>query len=237
MSPEVYLACEAWTSNIPVTTCITNFLTTSINPSLGVISFQTCPSTGVFTVSNTIQVSANPIFLKYRLSDLPILQKASSTWGLWPGITLPSSTTTTGATTHSSPESSNDNTGTVVESGGGLSQQSKIAIGVTIPIVFLAFALGIFIVVRRRKKMSHDLGPADAQTQFPELDSQNVQRNESKAVELEGKHDTMGPTAELDTGKPQLINQTGRPAEMDTPQRVAELEAHGGTWSGIGRGW
>lgn len=34
---------------------------------------------------------------------------------------------------------------------GGLSEGAKIAIGVTIPVVFLAFLLGVFVVVWRRR--------------------------------------------------------------------------------------
>ena len=79
------------------------------------------------------------------------------------------------------------------------------------------------------------MSPSDAQTQSPELDSQNMQRNASKVTELDGRQETIRQTAELGTEKPQLINQTGHSVEMDTPQRVAELEGHGvGLTS---RGW
>jgi hypothetical protein len=78
---------------------------------------------------------------------------------------------------------------------------------VTIPTVLIAFALGIFVAMRWRKKTLQNTSPPDAQTQIPEIDSQNVQRK--VGTELDGKQGTIRPIGELGTEKPPTDQTNG----------------------------
>ncbi len=135
-------------SHILVTTCSSESFATTFDPSLGAISFPTCVSSGTTSIIGTIQVAAEAIFVKYQPSDLPVLHEASPGLGAWPGILVPTS----------SPAGAS----------GGLSQDAKIAIGVTIPVVFLAFALGVFVALRWRNRVLSTRARSDP-VMMPEL--------------------------------------------------------------------
>lgn len=90
-------------------------------------------------------VKAKPIFVAYQSTDSEILQL------LTPSLRSPSTTSASSTTSTSASPTSTVTTGSTMH--GGLSQGSKIAIGVVIPVVVLAIIVATLLCcIRRRRK-------------------------------------------------------------------------------------
>jgi hypothetical protein len=226
------IACSSLAEDIVVTSCSNNSYTrtTTRNPSLGSVTFWTCESDKtVSTSASVLPAYADPIYVKYRPSDLSELQKVNPTWGEWANVKA----TGTGATSFSSAHtgtstasSSGARTGsTAPVSSSGLSQGAKIAIGITIPIVFIAFVLGGYAAMRWHRKRKRP-GPAPEPSlgvEKPELDGWGVPGSAEERKEFDTRENVMAPAhvSELH-GEP----HQPRPIEMDElySNLVSELD-------------
>lgn len=114
--------------------------TSEATPKSGVIS-----GSWVYGNFKNQVVNAKPIFVAYQSTDSEILQL------LTPSLRSPSTTSASGTTPTSTPPTSTVTTGSTIH--GGLSQGSKVAIGVTIPVAVLAIIVTILLCyIRRRRK-------------------------------------------------------------------------------------
>jgi len=114
--------------------------TSGATPKSGVIS-----GSWVYGNFKNQAVRAKPIFVAYQSTDSEILQL------LTPSLRSPSTTSASSTTPTSAPPTSTVTTGLTIH--GGLSQGSKVAIGVTIPVVVLAIIVATLLYcIRRRRK-------------------------------------------------------------------------------------
>ena len=212
--PET-IDCSSLAEDVVVTSCSDNSYTrtTTQNPSLGPVAFWTCESDKtVSTSASVLPAYADPIYVKYRLSDLPVLQKLSSTWGEWANVKA----TGTGAMSSSGATSSSvAHTGSAAPVSSGLSQDAKIAIGVTIPVVFIAFVLGAYAAMRRHQKGRRPLPAPEPSlgVEKPELDGRGVLGSTGERKELSGTQENVI----MPTHIPEIHGESyqPRPAEMD----------------------
>jgi hypothetical protein len=217
MRPGVYLACEGETSNVVVTTCNSHSLTSTANPTLGTVEFATCPVTGTTLLQRALDLGANPVFVKYRPSDLPLLQRAVPTWGSFPGVTIPP----TAQPSSSASGGGGSPSGASSSSGGpsGLSQDAKIAIGVAVPVAVIAFLLGGVLAMRWRKAQRSKEAPAPSGPEHlkPELDGQG----KSTPAPKHGGLERAESRTELATERRPQTGTPGYPAEMGEPRQHA----------------
>lgn len=234
--------CDGTTISVTLTTCDSSTgesRTYTVNPSLGTIWFTTCSVTGttVLSAPNDLEISvtASPVFVKYRPSDIPLLQQAVPTWGSFPGMTSSSPTPEPSASGNSS--------------GGyptppppppsGLSQGAKIAIGVAVPVGVIALLLIGFLALRWRKTRIARSKPAPAPSGpehlKPGMGGQGDQFGapEYREVEMaspgtEAELETAEPRRELETEEPRMelaTERSSRLVEMEQPQRHIENAA------------
>jgi len=107
---------------------------------------ETCVQFTTYTPTTSFDVRAAAVIVKYQSTDLPVLQKANPTWGIPQTSNSTVSNSTSISTTGSSPT-----TRTLSPAPHGLSQPAKIAIGVTIPMVFIALVFAAVVFSRRLK--------------------------------------------------------------------------------------
>lgn len=188
--------CSSSASNFTITSCFDDRFTLAhtANPSLGNVMFVTCYDAVSYAILSTIPVYALPVYVKYQASDLPVLQTAPG-----PGSdeTAPPDSTTS-------------------LRQGDLSQDAKIAIGVTVPFIPLSFLLGVLVAMRWRRKFQH-----------------RPQGLEDIAKpELHGHSATVSnrPAYHPEQGSCNLTLEGYRMHEMDAihAQRPAELRGHPG---------
>lgn len=234
--------CEGATISVTLTTCdltTGESRTSTVNPSLGTIWFSTCSVTGTTVLSAPdgldYSVAASPIFVKYRPSDIPLLQQAVPTWGSFPGMTPAPPTPQPSASGNSS--------------GGyppppppppsGLSRGAKIAIGVAVPVGVVALLLSGFLALRWRKTRIARSKPAPAPSGpehlKPEMGGQGdpFGAPEHREVEMasprtEAELETAEPRTELETEEPRMELATETPprlVDMEQPQRHLENAA------------
>lgn len=202
------IGCSSLAENIVVTSCSDNSYTrtTTQNPSLGPVTFWTCESDKTISTSaSVLPAYADPIYVKYRPSDLPVLQKVSPTWGEWANAKA----TVTGATS-----SSGAQTGSASSiSSGGLSQDAKIAIGVTIPVVVISLVLGAFVVMRWHRKGPHSSLAREPGlgVEKPELDGQRVPGSTGERKELSGTQENVI----IPTHIPELHGESYQPQPVE----------------------
>jgi hypothetical protein len=161
------------------------------------LSTQRIPSclSPVSTFAPTVSTQAWAIEVRYRGSDLPILQKANPSWGLTSSIntsTQSSATPTSITTTPLSSTPSSNNT------PQGISQGTEFAIGLTIPI-FNLILIGTFLFFRRRKRGAHIVSSPSrtnvwAKTELPgeeirsELEGKSIVQRQGVRSEVEGQN-------------------------------------------------
>jgi hypothetical protein len=216
--------CYGATDDVVLTTCVLgsgdslsrNSRTSTVNPTLGTIWFDTCPVTGTTILSaahdSVVSLAASPIFVKYRPSDIPLLQKAVPTWGSFPGATpvpptaQPSSSASGGGSGGDGGNSSGASPSPPPSAPSGLSQDAKIAIGVAVPVAVIAFLLSGFLAMRWRKTRMTRSKPAPAPSGpehlKPELEGQGKPISAPEYRELE----TAAPRTELasETAAPRM---------------------------------
>jgi len=128
-----FLACEAWKSNFELTSCEGEGFRTTTYPTLG--SFRTCTATTTTPITDEVQVGADVIYVKYRPTDLSVLQKVSPSWGITAAAETRSATT--GSNRVPAPSSTSSS------SHSGVSRKAKIAISAAIPAVLITILLAI----------------------------------------------------------------------------------------------
>lgn len=150
-------------------------------------------STPAVTMSGADGINAHGLRMVYESSDL--------------------STSTTAAT-------ATDTTSSDPGSSGGLSTGAKAAIGVVIPVVVIALAIGLFFLYRRRKQRYGAVGAAEGAAELPTEDKT-------------GGH-TVAASSELHGSSGMSYPGAMEPQEMPAQTFVPELpgsEAHEGTQS------
>ncbi len=171
--PFSSLSCFTELTQWPSAFCVSSISASSIS-ALAVPS----PTSGVTHKSGVISgswvygnfkyqaVKAKPVFVAYQSTDSEILQL------LTPNLRSPSSTSASSTTPTSASPTSTVTTGSTIH--GGLSQGSKVAIGVVIPVVVLAIIVAtlLYCIRRRRKsrmptRIAHDGTGAWAKAELP----------------------------------------------------------------------
>lgn len=126
--------------------------------------------------------------VRFEASDLPGLGFESSDY-LRYGMPLPTSQLS------NAPTSSSTALSTVRTSPSGLSQGAKVAIGIVIPVVVIAFILGVFLYFRRQglKRCAvnqYQMSPIGSKAyEKPEADSQEIAPSWPGYVERDRGHD------------------------------------------------